>query len=101
MDKNFKKVNFSIFSEAAETFGISSPELCENLGYSKSAFHLWQRERKMPKVAALAIEGLMRRNKKAIKKHSVVVKADNLELIGGGDGITIREIAENIWTIEI
>jgi len=59
-----KSRNFSYFKETMEKLNISSAELSSACGYAKTAHCRWQNEGKMPAVAGLACECLLRRQSK-------------------------------------
>lgn len=59
--KQFKTVDAIVFLDTAEKLGIGNRELSAALGYSDSAADNWIKEGRMPTVASLACEALIRR----------------------------------------
>ncbi len=66
--------NYSVFEDAMERLEISSSELCRALGYSSGSGSTWKINNKIPKVCAVAIEGLLRRTNCSDKQIILVVK---------------------------
>lgn len=94
--KKYQKVKYSVFERAAEKLGLTPHKLSEELGYSPGSFNDWKKNGAIPKVAGIACEGLLRR---ARIKNTVVIKADNVEIISG-DG-NVKEIHPGIYIVEV
>ena len=58
--KEFAQASWSIFTEAMEILSLNQKGLCEILGYSHTAASTWRHKNSIPKVAAVAINGLVR-----------------------------------------
>lgn len=83
--KEHKRVDAIVFLETAEKLGIAHSQLAEQLGYSSSSHHAWVADGKMPAVAGLACEALVRRrgdNGSAVGEHYVVVHIADTRVIG-------------------
>ena len=79
--KKFNKAKYSVFESAANTLGIKDPDLAEAIGYCRNAHNHWKRTGHIPKVAAMAIEGLLRRNNKNEKgPMTFIVKSPQKDL---------------------
>jgi len=61
----YSHVNYSVFKDAAKKLLMTEAQLGVGLGYSDSAFRLWRKAGLIPKVAGLACECLLRRNRLA------------------------------------
>lgn len=59
----YSHVNYSVFKDAAKKLLMTEAQLGVGLGYSDSAFRLWRKSGLVPKVAGLACECLLRRNR--------------------------------------
>jgi hypothetical protein len=59
--KEFAKADYSIFESACQALNILPTPLCLELGYSGPVWSSWKEKNEMPKVAAIACEGLRRR----------------------------------------
>lgn len=59
--KIFKTTSIEKFDEACKRLNLSGGQLSEAIGYTKSAYPKWEREKKIPVVAGLAAEALVRR----------------------------------------
>ena len=78
MAKQFAKVSYSVFEDAAKKLQISEPILAEEIGYHRNAHNHWKVSGLMPKVASVAVEGILRRNNKSCTDHkTLVVKLPN------------------------
>ena len=81
MAKEYAKSSFVIFEEATVQLGVNSSALAASLGYSAGAPTAWRLSGSIPKVAAIAIEGLLRRAKLYREDHgTLIVKANNSKL---------------------
>lgn len=63
----FKQVSFEIFKNAAAKLGLQWADLAEALGYSRTAHLKWEEDKRLPAVAALACEALIRRHGNSAK----------------------------------
>ena len=80
--KQHAKASFSIFENATKKLQLSEADLSEAIGYSRNVSCNWKNDGLIPKVAALAIECMMRRNNFNSEDHStLVVKAKNNKLV--------------------
>ena len=95
--RTYSKADFSLFADAVERLGISAPDLCAAIGYSRSSHKHWEKTGEMPFVASLACEALVRRagNDKAAR---IILRADNVAVLDGD--FTAKEIHPSIWAIE-
>jgi hypothetical protein len=76
--RNFEKVPYAMFTTAARTLQMAEGKLIKAIGYSSSSHSGWRKAGLMPKVASVAIEGLLYRKNLNSKDHStLVVKAKN------------------------
>lgn len=79
MKKLFQKADYSVFEETCQALGKSSTEVCDALGYSSNAWVEWKKEGKMPRVAAIACEGIRRRNGLSDRVYLVKVTTKDQE----------------------
>lgn len=63
----FKQVSFEVFKNAAAKLAMQWADLAEALGYSRSAHIKWEEDKRLPAVAALACEALIRRQGNSAK----------------------------------
>lgn len=96
--KTFKTADFGNFSNAAKRLNISHIELCQQLGYNGTAHHRWSELKRMPKVAQLACEGLLRRHRGGAKTE-VVIQADNAKVIAGNG--SVHEIHPGLFVVQL
>ena len=76
--RTFEKVPYTIFTTAARVLQMSEGKLIKAIGYSPSSHSGWRKAGLMPKVASVAIEGILYRKNLSSKDHStLVVKAKN------------------------
>ena len=76
--KNFPKASYSVFETAAKQLQMDEANLAETIGYHRNAHSHWKKSGVMPKVASVAIEGLLRHNNVSNKEPStLVVKINN------------------------
>lgn len=61
MVRQYQKSMYSVFENAVKLLGVQEGALAEELGFHRTAFHEWKKTGQFPKVAALACEGLIRR----------------------------------------
>lgn len=95
--RTYSKANFYVFTDAVERLGISAPDLCEEIGYSRSSHKHWEKTGEMPFVASLACEALLRRaaNNEAAR---IILRGDNVAVLDGN--FTAKEIHPGIWAVE-
>lgn len=65
--KTYKQVSYDVFKSTAEKLEINHAQLCEALGYSPAAWGKWEASKKLPAVAGLACEALVRRRGNSAK----------------------------------
>lgn len=70
--KNYQKVDYATFMSAMNKLGFTAAALCDALGVSPSAATTWKAEGKVPKVVAVACEGLVRRNANPLPPNSPI-----------------------------
>jgi hypothetical protein len=59
--KIYKRADYSVFAETCAAIGKKETEVCESLGYSPNSWTEWKKTNQMPRVAAIACEGIRRR----------------------------------------
>lgn len=59
--RQFKKADYSVFVSAAKYLETDERDLCEVIGYSRTAQDGWRTANEIPAVVALACEALRRR----------------------------------------
>ena len=94
--KTFQTSEYGVFTETCAALGKSESELCEALGYNPATWSGWKTSGKIPRVAAIACEGVRRRagigEKTFVLKTQTKPQRDALEAMARGLGIEIIEI---------
>lgn len=65
--KTYKQVSYEVFKNTADKLELNGAQLAEALGYSPSAWAKWEASKKLPAVAGLACEALIRRRGNSAK----------------------------------
>ena len=79
--------NFSYFEETMNRLNATGTELCTACGYNKTAWFTWRKTGKMPAVAGLACECLLRRKRKEAQEPAardlfvLLVPNDNAKML--------------------
>lgn len=90
-------VEYSVFEATVTALGVTPSTLCAELGYDSSSYHNWRKKGKMPKVAAVACEGLRRR----LQQHKVTIlivecttatHLSTIKAVATGLGASVKEL---------
>lgn len=63
LDKKYQRAPYSKFVQTREALGWKAARLSQELGYSPSASHTWEKDGEMPMVAFLACDTLIAKHK--------------------------------------
>jgi hypothetical protein len=78
MPKSYAKVPYTMFADAASELKMSEAKLIEAIGYNRNSRCNWKNAGLIPKVASVAIEGILHRKSVSNKEHgTLVVKTNN------------------------